>query len=162
VRNPAELSACVLVNTSLRHFSPWHRRLRPRSYSSLLSIALRSHHSRAQEESILRLTSRNARAAAAVLDTWTALRHSQPVSRMDALRQLIAAARFEAPTDVPDVALLVLSSLRDALVDPRCSQAIADRWQCDHVAHPWAGHDLTLDDGEWVAEQVSRWVNRQK
>jgi len=24
--------------------------------------------------------------------------------------------------------------------------------------HPWSGHDLTLDDGPWVAEQVARWL----
>ncbi|MBC8058528.1 MAG: alpha/beta hydrolase, partial [Rhizobiales bacterium] len=29
---------------------------------------------------------------------------------------------------------------------------------CPVATHPWAGHDLPLDDGEWVALQVSNWL----
>jgi pimeloyl-ACP methyl ester carboxylesterase len=56
------------------------------------------------------------------------------------------------------VPLLVLSSSGDQLVDPRCSQQLAQAWQAEHRIHPNAGHDLPLDDGEWVAQRVAAWV----
>ena len=44
----------------------------------------------------------------------------------------------------------------DRLVDPRCTTAIARAWGVPHELHPWAGHDVPLDDPGWVIEQVER------
>lgn len=158
VRHPEELSACVLVNTSLRPFSPWYQRLRPGNYGALLGVLLARRTNRRREETILRLTSRHLRADAPVVDEWTALRETRPVSRANALRQLLAAARYRAPLQAPALPLLVLTSRRDALVDTRCSQRLAKQWGAQLVEHPTAGHDLALDDGPWLAEQVGRWA----
>lgn len=158
-RAPHTLAACVLINTSARGLGPWHRRLRLSSHAALLSIALGPRDA-ASEATLLRLTSRNAPAAAAVLGDWVRLRGAQPVAPGNALRQLIAAARFRLPDRAPDVPILVLVSQGDALVDPRCSTALAQRWCCRLATHPWAGHDLTLDDGEWVIDQIERWLQR--
>ncbi|HEY4066649.1 MAG TPA: alpha/beta hydrolase [Burkholderiaceae bacterium] len=157
-RAPESLAGGVLVNTSLRRFSPFHQRLRPASWPQLLSIALGPGSAADREASVLRLTSRRPQAAAAVLERWATLRRTQPVAPANALRQLLAAARYRAPAQAPRVPLLILSSRRDALVDPRCSQAIAAHWHCESAVNPAAGHDLTLDDGPWVAEQVARWL----
>jgi pimeloyl-ACP methyl ester carboxylesterase len=157
-RLPQELAACVLINTSLRPFSPWYRRLRPVNYAALLALALTPDIGGGHERTILRLTSRNPAAAAAVLDDWTRLRRMRPVSASNALRQLLAAARYRAPLTPPEVPLLVLASRGDRLVDSRCSQELARRWRADIAVHPTAGHDLTLDDAAWVADQIGRWL----
>lgn len=156
-RAPAELSGCVLINTSLRPLSPWYRRLRPANYAALLGIALMPNRGEAHERAILRLTSRNPAAAAAVLNDWTRLRRTRPVSTANALRQLLAAARYRASATPPAVAMLVLSSRRDQLVDWRCSQALAHGWRTDIAVHQTAGHDLALDDGPWTADQIGSW-----
>lgn len=156
-RAPRELAGCVLINTSLGRFSPWYQRLRPINYPRLLALAL-TPDPVARERAILRLTSRNAAAAAEVLDDWTRLRRARPVSAANALRQLLAAARYRAPVTPPAVALLVLASRGDRLVDSRCSQELARRWQTGIALHPSAGHDLTLDDAAWVADQIDRWL----
>ena len=155
---PHDIAGCVLINTSLRPFDPWYRRLRPANYAALLRLAVSGNADFDHERTILRLTSRNRAAAADVLGTWVQLRRSHPVSTRNALRQLIAAARFRASNDAPRVPLLVLAGLRDALVDVRCSLDLAQRWNADIAVHPQAGHDLPLDDGPWVAERVSRWL----
>lgn len=152
--HPAEVAGAVLINSSFAGLSPFHRRLRPASYPILLGV-LTGTDARARESAILRLTS--ARADPAVLDAWVALRHDHPVSPANALRQLAAAARFRLPAQCPQVPLLVLSGRRDALVDPRCSAALAARWRLPHAEHPAAGHDLPLDDGHWVAERIAEW-----
>lgn len=160
VRLPQEVASCVLINTSLRPFSPWYRRLRPARYPMLAALAMGHPSSRHREEAILRMTSRHLVTTRPVVDEWTALRDERPVSRTNALRQLVAAARYRAPLQAPAVPLLVLASRCDALVDPRCSRYLAKAWGADFAEHPSAGHDLPLDDGPWVVEQASRWLER--
>lgn len=157
-RYPDELAACALVNTSLRPFSPWYRRLRPANYGALLGLLRPGQDPRRREETILRLTSRHPPQRDALIDEWTALREAHPVSAANALRQLLAAARYRAPAEAPAVPLLVLSSRCDALVDVQCSRALARGWGVAIVEHPTAGHDLALDDGPWLARQVGEWA----
>lgn len=156
--HPAEVAGCVLINTSVRGVSPFYRRLRPSSYPTLLAVLL-SGDAREAEAGILRLTSRSA--PVAVLDDWVALRRCHHVSRMNALRQLVAAARFRPPDRRPDVPTLLLSGAADALVSPSCSADLAERWDLPLVRHPTAGHDLPLDDGPWVAGRIRDWLDRR-
>jgi pimeloyl-ACP methyl ester carboxylesterase len=55
-RHPDELAGGVLINTSLRPFSPWYQRLRPANYLALLGLLLAGDAGR-RERTILRLTS---------------------------------------------------------------------------------------------------------
>ena len=160
-RYPAEIAGCVLINTSLRPFSPFYQRLRPANYPTLLKLALFGGSAQTWEATILRLTSRLAVAPAAsakLLERWIAYRQQCPVARRNVLRQLVAAARYRAPFAKPETRMLILASAQDALVNPRCSQALAHAWQTEIGVHPSAGHDLPLDDGRWVAQQVRRWL----
>ena len=155
-RHPDELAAAVLVNTSLRPFSPLTQRLRPAALPLLLGLLRPGLEARRREATVARLTSRRADNDP-VVTAWVALREAQPVSTGNALRQLLAAARFHAPQRAPAVPLLVLASTRDALVDVRCSRALARHWSAPLVEHPDAGHDLPLDDPAWTLEAVRRW-----
>jgi hypothetical protein len=85
-------------------------------------------------------------------------RQQCPVSRANALRQLIAAARYRAPTHEPATGILLLGSTHDALVNSLCSKALAEAWQVPLALHPTAGHDLPLDDPQWVAREIGEWV----
>lgn len=153
-----ELLGCVLINTSLRTFSPWYQRLRPRSYGRVLGMAL-SRDAAAIERTVLEMTTRHPTVdSSKLLTDWLRWRNENPVSRANALRQLWAAARFSAPRVAPRVPLLVLVSAADGLVDPRCSQRLAQAWDATLRAHPTAGHDLPLDDGAWVAREVAAWL----
>lgn len=157
-RHPNEIRGCVLINTSLRPFSPFHQRLKPGNYLPLLKLLLTGASAGDRERTILQLTSRHAADFASVLDDWAAFRAECPVSCRNACRQLLAAARYRAPFRQPAAPMLILASKADGLVDPRCSRGLAARWQTAFAEHPTAGHDLPLDDGPWVARQVSRWL----
>src|SRR5690554_4657129 len=65
------------------------------------------------------------------------------------MRQLTAASTFKPTSPPPAMPTLILTSLADRLVDWRCSQALAQHWQCPLVCHENAGHDLPLDDPDW-------------
>jgi pimeloyl-ACP methyl ester carboxylesterase len=154
--HPDEIRACVLINTSLRPFSPFHKRLRPGSYPTLLKLALPLG-DRRHETLVLALTSSRAADRSGVLDAWITWRREHPVSLINALRQLAAAARYRAPRQRPVEKVLILAGGQDALVDPACSQRLARAWHTAYVEHPTAGHDLPLDDGAWLVREILRW-----
>lgn len=159
-RHPHELQHAVLVNTSLRPHSPWHQRLQPANYPALLGLAWHWHDARRCEAEVLRLTSHRppGAATAALLRDWTAWRTQHPVSRANAGRQLLAALRYRAPARRPAVPLLLLASRGDGLVAHACSVALAQHWGCPLALHASAGHDLPLDDSDWVLAQIGQWL----
>jgi pimeloyl-ACP methyl ester carboxylesterase len=152
---PSSIDRLVLINTSLRPLAPMHWRLRPAAAARLLWRLLTAN-ARRLEETVLELTS--ARHDSAVIDNWLALHALHPVSRANALRQLLAAARFSAPPSAARPTLL-LAGNGDRLVDPRCSERIARAWGMPLAMHPWAGHDLPLDDAAWVIDQIRLWLD---
>lgn len=155
-RHPEELVGCVLINTSLRPFSPFHHRLRPRNYLPLLAMLLPGSDAARRERTILQLTSSQPERPEKQAE-WAAYARENPVSPGNALCQLLAAAGYRAPLRQPGPPLLVLASAGDRLVNPDCSRRLAGQWQAAFVEHPTAGHDLPLDDGAWVAGQVALW-----
>lgn len=157
-RHPQEIRGCVLINTSLRPFSPFYQRLKPASYHRLLQLALPGGSDEARERTILELTSRQVDLPVTVLQSWVAWRRECPVDSANALRQLLAAMCYRAPLVRPQSAMLILASRNDALVDSACSRQLALRWDTAFAQHPSAGHDLPLDDAAWVARQVSHWL----
>ncbi|WP_211472591.1 alpha/beta fold hydrolase [Collimonas humicola] len=160
-RYPQEVAGCVLLNTSLRPVSPFYQRLRPRNYPTLLTLAmpgLRQRNFARQESLLLQLTSNRCATQADVLTAWIGYQRDHPVSYSNAWRQLYAAMRYRAPQHAPSMPLLILAGGADRLIDPRCSLNLAHLWQAPLAVQAAAGHDLTLDAGDWVAEQVRNWL----
>lgn len=157
---PSEFKRLVLVNTSLAPLNPFYHRLRPVNYPALLcSLILGSILER--EKLILRLTStlqRTPYQQSLLVKTWETYAREYPVSRANILRQLCAAITFRASSISPQVPLLLLAGQQDHLVNVKSSVALAERWGCPIKLHPTAGHDLPLDDGAWVARQISEWI----
>lgn len=159
-QHPQEIERLVLINTSLAPHNPFYHRLRPANYPALIGILLFG--SIAQRERlILRLTSTQTRSEqqqATLLEQWIAFAHSSPVTRINVLRQLRAANSYRAASTAPSVPLLLLAAQQDRLVSVRCSLTLAQRWGCAIRLHPTSGHDLPLDDGVWVTQQVKKWL----
>lgn len=154
---PHELAGMVLINTSLRPFSPVHHRLRPHNWLRLLRLLAATHSLEAREQAVWQMTSRRP-VDPRVLSEWIEAAQRHPVRARNVLRQLMAAARYRAPVLAQAVPALLLAGQGDDLVDPRCSAALAQAWQLPLRQHPWAGHDLPLDDPAWVAGQVRDWL----
>ena len=157
-RHPDELCGCVLINSSLRSFNGIFQRLRPANYPALIRLALLGGSDEEWEKRILSITSRRTDLEP-VLPIWVRWRREQPVSRANAMRQLLAAMRFRASDIHLAPPTLVLASVQDALVSPACSREIVRRWQTSYAEHPSAGHDIPLDDGSWVAQQIGAWLS---
>jgi len=159
-RYPQEIAGAVLVNTSLRRFSPFHRRLYWRSWP-LLARTIATKDTAERERLILKLTSKAGAENHALIEARVETYRRHPVRGKNVFRQIWAAARYRPPSEKPDVPLLLLNSLGDRLVDPVCTDAIARRWSVEKKTHPDAGHDLPLDDPDWTIEAVAEWLVRR-
>jgi len=179
-RYPEDICGAVLMNTSFADLSPFYQRLRWQSYKDFAGLVLtRNLHKR--ESGILRLTSNRRNisrdgvyaasqsgAGAAIsrdgvyAAAWEKIQKERPINLKNSVRQIIAAATYRPGDIKPEQPVLLLNGLGDRLVSPACSEAIHKKWNLELRRHPWAGHDLTLDRGEWVAVQLKNWLAQNR
>jgi pimeloyl-ACP methyl ester carboxylesterase len=155
---PEELEKMILINTSLAPYNPFYHRLRPKNYFALTRLL---YGSVAQREGlILRLTSSRSHTEnlQSILNQWIGYAEECPISRANILRQLQAAFSYRARLTAPATPVLLLAGQKDQLVNVASSVKLAQHWHCAIRLHPNAGHDLPLDDGVWVTEQVKEWL----
>lgn len=155
---PADVERAVLINTSLRGMSGFTDRLRPENYPIILKSLLLEHDPVIREKNVLDMSCNLYPNKAVLAQKWARYATTHPTSRMNALRQLLAAARYSAPPARPHEHVLLLQGLGDRIVNPVCTTRIAEHWRWPLVAHPTAGHDLTLDDGDWVIARIQEWL----
>ncbi|MDI1232181.1 MAG: alpha/beta hydrolase [Methylobacter sp.] len=171
---PEDICGAALMNTSFADLSPFYQRLRWQSYGKFAALAM-THEVHNRESGILRLTSnrryiaRDGEYSASqsvtgltqdeqIIQAWENIQNQRPISLKNSFRQIIAAASYRPGDIKPEHPVLLLNGLGDRLVSPACSEAIHKKWHLELRRHPWAGHDLTLDDGTWVASQLKDWA----
>ena len=157
-RHPRELAGIVLGNTSFGGYSLPYERLAPTSVLPLIRSSL-ARTLEERERQLLGVTSSRKELHAALSIEWAQIGRLRPVGRVNALRQLLAAVRYRPLRTPPSVPQLILCGLGDRFVDPACSRAIHRAWNAPYRAHPTAGHDLTLDAGDWVIAQIRGWLS---
>jgi pimeloyl-[acyl-carrier protein] methyl ester esterase len=155
-QHPEHFEGAVLINTSFAKFSPVYHRLSFPRTPELLRAGLQFDLFK-RELSVLKLTSEYKKNQIEIAQRWADFQRERPLSRMNLVRQLRAASRYRAPEEAPVSNLLLLNSLGDKLVDPRCSLAIHQRWNVPLQRHSEAGHDLPLDDPDWVIHAIRSW-----
>ena len=111
-----------------------------------------------REKKVLSLTTNHFQINEGFLDKRVEYSKTRPTSRSTFLRQLIAACRFRYKPSNNTQRLLFLNSLGDKLVDSRCSQRIQSELGGTLKSHLSANHDLTLEDPQWVINQVREWL----
>lgn len=156
-RHRQQVASAVIINSSLRDAGTLFDRLQPANYPAILKNLLLQRDPYSREKLILDISSNLYPHKAALARKWTEYATTHPTSRRNALRQLLAAARYAAPRRRPHDRVLVLNSARDRLVNPVCSERMARRWDWPLRTHSHAGHDLPLDDGPWILQQIQQW-----
>lgn len=155
-----EIQAAVLINTSVRPIARFYRRLRWQIYGDLITMLL--HSSDLQQQDILQLTSNHHQEMPEqLLQSWRLWQQQCPVSRASAVNQLRAAASFYM-LEKPALPMLVVTSTADRLVDYRCSLYLQHLWHTDYRQHSTAGHDIALDEPEWLASEIKDWLQKKQ
>jgi pimeloyl-ACP methyl ester carboxylesterase len=149
----SDFERAVVVNTSAADLSPPWRRMRLGVLPGI-TRALRTADPVAREREILRATTRIFTGHDALAQTWAGYHRDQPMTRVNVLRQLAAAARFRSPASI-GLPLLVLAAAHDPLAQADCGRRIATKYGAPFQLHPTAGHDLPLDDPGWVTARVA-------
>jgi pimeloyl-[acyl-carrier protein] methyl ester esterase len=152
-----QIQNLVLINTSSGFSPPWQR-VRPGAWPRVLRL-LGRRELFDRERDILRLTS-NREVPLSLAKQWYSIQRQRPVSRRNAVNQLAAAARYKPGEKRPMSDALLLASRGDRIVHWRCSAALEERWQWTMKLHPDAGHDLPLDEPEWIIQQLRNWLPR--
>ncbi|MBL7664488.1 MAG: alpha/beta hydrolase [Bacteriovoracaceae bacterium] len=160
-RYPDDFKRAVIINASFKNVSPlWHR-MKPNAIlvtlKGLINQSLVS-----REKSIVDLVCNNQGNKSEVLEQWIKIATQRPVSRANAIRQLVAAGTFSVNKKKPVSKVLVLASKGDRMVDYRCSEKIAKHWGAPLELHEWGGHSLAEDDPQWVASTIKKWAGQSE
>ncbi len=151
----ARVSQVVLINSSSR-LSFVTKRLRFIPLVRMLSSYLAKTTVEERERKVLATVSNNTQAAAGVSSVWAEVARLRPVSLRQVLRQSVMAvcSSLPRPGQIMHCSVQVFVSRNDRLVSADCSRKLANYYQCNLVTHPNAGHDLPLDDPEWLLNQI--------
>jgi len=154
---PEDICGATLMNTSFADLSPFYQRLRWQSYGKFIALAMtRDLYNR--ESKILQMTSNRRNRDKQIIQAWQKIQTERPISLKNSFRQIVAAANYR-PGDIKlKQPVLLLNGLGDRLVSPACSEAIQKKWNLELHRRIGAGHDLTMDDGAWVALLLKDWV----
>lgn len=147
-----EISRLICINTSSR-LSPFFHRLRPTALMQLLMILWLPLKQR--EEEILWLTVNSTEVVHQATPEFYLEARRHPVSLKNALRQLFAAAWMKVPdlTQEQAMKILFLTCKNDRLVNCSASLQLAKKFNAQLRFHDAAGHDLPLEQPEWVLKE---------
>jgi pimeloyl-ACP methyl ester carboxylesterase len=95
----------------------------------------------------------------ALLDQALNISDKYKTSTMNFLRQIIAASRFHFPDEVNAKKLIIIYSENDRLVNSISSKKVVEKLNCRYFVHTLAGHDLPLDDSEWLKTTIGDLAN---
>ncbi|MFT3766460.1 MAG: alpha/beta fold hydrolase [Minicystis sp.] len=150
-----DFARAVLVNTTASDVGqPWDR-MSPAAIATF-ARAMIARDPVERERLILSVISSVTDAHVELAPRWAEIHAASPVTRGAVARQLRAAMVFRAPEKI-DVPVLVVAGARDALANPACARALAERFGAPLELHPEGGHELSLDAPEWLAERVAAW-----
>lgn len=158
-RYPTDFKQAFLINTSSRGHVQFWRRIRPIAIKEFANIA-RSEPGVERERLVLRLTSNKKADNEKIMRDWVEFARRRPIKQGTAIRQLIAASRFRAKFN-DDNSLVFLCAKGDKLVHYQASQALAKVSNSPCFVHEDAGHDLPLDDPDWVVEHICEEIKRR-
>jgi len=149
-----KINSLHLINTSFANLSlPWQR-MQAKAFFSFVPKVLNP---QAREKAILKWTS-NREVSGQRLADWIAEAQQHPLQFSSVLAQTLAAGRYPAPKIKPVKNTFIYCSQNDRLVSKACSERLAKHWKLPITWHPDAGHDLPLDDPDWLVEQIKNAV----
>ena len=146
----------VFMNTSFSNLSPIYHRLQLATVKRIYGILKNIENAKEREQEVLRMVSSTPEDHPEILEQWTKIAEERPIEPLNILRQLVAAARYKVSSATPNTPVTLLNSSGDQMVSSACSEALSKHWTVSLITHPTAGHDIVVDDPDWVVAQLTR------
>ena len=150
---PHEVEKAFVVCTSSASASSFYERLLASNYGKVLGMVTSKRDDAVWERTILNMIVNDHERREAEMPHMIQFSKDHPVQLKNVARQLFAASRYRFPQQAPGD-IKVIGSYGDRLVSPTCSLKIAEQWGLKATMHSWAGHDVPLDDPQWLIEQL--------
>jgi len=152
---PKDFKGAVIMNSSFGDLSlPWQRM----KLDLLFQMAWAQFHKKEQGEAMmLEIVSNNSTTYPENVKIACDLLKIRPMKFESLFKQLLSGAFYQMKINEAPTSILALGSSKDKLVSSDCSVSLGKRLNCQVRLHPWAGHELPMDDAEWVCEQVKNW-----
>ncbi|MBL7545894.1 MAG: alpha/beta hydrolase [Bdellovibrionaceae bacterium] len=150
--HPGELERVFVMNTSLGDTGPFYKRLNYLSYPRIVKSL--NADAPAVERLILDLTTNNLRVQDEVYEHFVDMARRYPTRRLNFLKQIVAASRTRWHPSIAEFKNIhLMASANDRLVHCDNTFYLGHQLGISPAVHPWAGHDITLDDPDFVVEQ---------
>ena len=149
---PEDIAKIYVINTSVSNFSGLTKRFNIPRFIKILP-KLFGKNIRKKEKAVLELTTNLFKITEVELDFFESILKKHPISLKSSIAQILAASQFKLtkPLIAP---VVVISSLNDRLVSSECSKSLSENLNVPIVVHPTAGHDLPLDDPDWLLSEL--------
>ncbi len=150
-----EIDHAIIMNPS-HAILPFYQRMRPWAILTIItSVLLLPIHLR--ERLIFGLNA-NRDPDQEIIQQWINLEKKQPVSIKNLINQIKTARTFTTSLKINNNRVLLLTSEGDKLVNINCSKTIANRFNINIHIHQTAGHEISLDDPNWVINHTKRFL----
>lgn len=155
---PHEVHKVFVINTSASNLSTKKERFNLAEWRVLLKILFTSSLDQ-KEKLILNLTTNklNQSAKERLVKLFVDVQKKHPVSSLSAINQLWAASRFKIDSPTKSF-VVVIAAKGDRLVNASCSHHLSLALKAPLEVHPDAGHDLPLDDPEWLLSVFAKFL----
>lgn len=150
--HPEEVERAYIMNTSLGDTGPFYKRLRFWNYPAIAKNFTGTEE--VIEKLILDLTCNNLKVHEELLEHNIEMAKKYPLRRINFFRQIAAASRTRFNpklTEYKNLHLFV--SPNDRLVSSENTFNLGHLLGISPIVHPWAGHDITVDDPDFFVEQ---------
>ena len=159
--HPEEVVGVVLINTSLNS-SRFYQRFQLPALAQFFRAGHPKNNS-VKEQMILKLiTGLPQKEILPLAKKWRARSAMYPISMENFFRQFLIGAKIKQRINPPKVPILMLASEKDKIVHPDCSRRIAEAWELPLRIHRKAGHDVAVDDPDWILQHLDSWLKDNK
>lgn len=156
--HPSEVKEAVLINTSFRGLPPW-KRIKLLNLPKIFSVPFKKT-SLEKEEIISKIICHNEENRLRNLPLLAEFSDQHPFQFQNFFRQIVAASLAQFPSEARRP-ILILSSRKDRLVSSECSIQLGKMWKLPVDVHPHAGHDLPIDDPDWLLRRLANFSSHR-